>query len=52
MSTAEHAQRIDVPLNGITEIFNDRRGAKGETAFRLGRFVGTSHGFWLNFEKP
>ena len=51
MSAAELAQRIEVPVNRITEILNDRRAVTGDTALRLGRFFGTSGEFWLNLQK-
>lgn len=51
MSAAELAQRIEVPVNRITEILNGRRAVTGDTALRLGRFFGTSGEFWLNLQK-
>ena len=51
VSATEFAQRIEVPVNRITEILNGRRTVTGGTALRLGRFFGTSGKFWLNLQK-
>ncbi|MDE0225754.1 MAG: HigA family addiction module antitoxin [Gammaproteobacteria bacterium] len=51
MSAAELARRIEVPANRITQILNGQRAVTGDTALRLGRFFGTSGGFWLNLQK-
>ena len=37
MSAAELARRIEVPVNRVTRILNDRRAGTGDTALRLGR---------------
>ena len=51
MSAAELAQRIEVPVNRMTEFLNGRRAVTGHTALRLGRFFGTSGELWLNLQK-
>ena len=51
MSASELAQRIEVPMNRITEILNSRRSITGDTALRLGHFFRTSGEFWLNLQK-
>ena len=51
MSAAGLARRLKVPTNRITEILNGRRAVTGDTALRLGHFLGTSAEFWLNLEK-
>ena len=51
MSAAELARRIEVPVNRVTQILNSRRSITGDTALRLGRFLGTSGEFWLNLQK-
>ncbi len=51
MSAAELAQRIEVPVNRVTQILNCRRAITGDTALRLGRFFGTSAEFWINLQK-
>ena len=50
MSAAELALQIEVPVNRITEILNDRRSVTGGSAARLGRDFGTSGEFWLNLQ--
>lgn len=51
MSAAELARRVEVPVNRVTQILNGRRSITGDTALRLGRFLGTSGEFWLNLQK-
>ena len=51
MSAAGLARRLKVPTNRITEILNGRRAVTGDTALRLGHFLGTRAEFWLNLEK-
>ena len=51
MSAAELARRIEVPVNRITQILNGQRAVTGDTALRLGRFLGTSGEFWLKLQK-
>jgi addiction module HigA family antidote len=50
MSAAELARRIKVPTNRVTQILNGQRAVTGDTALRLGRFLGTSAEFWLNLQ--
>lgn len=50
MSAAELARRIDVPTNRITQILKGTRSITGDTALRLGHFLGTSAQFWLNLQ--
>lgn len=50
MSAAELAQRVEVPVNHITEILDGRRSITDDTALCLGRFFGTSSEFWLNLQ--
>ncbi|MCY3596688.1 MAG: HigA family addiction module antitoxin, partial [Rhodospirillales bacterium] len=51
VSAAELARRIEVPVNRITQILNGQRAVMGDTTPRLGRFFGTSGGFWLNLQR-
>ncbi len=51
MSEAELARRIEMPVNRVTQVLNGRHSITGDTALRLGRFFGTSGGFWLNLQK-
>jgi len=51
MSAAELARQLNVPTNRITHILNGDRAVTGDTALRLGHFLGTSAEFWLNLQK-
>jgi len=50
MSAAELARRIKVPTNRVTQILNGQRAVTGDTALRLGHFLGTKAEFWLNLQ--
>ena len=47
---AELARQIKVPTNRVTQILNGQRSVTGDTALRLGHFLGTSAEFWLNLQ--
>jgi len=48
MSATEFARSLDVPANRVTNILNRQRAITGDTALRLGHFLGMSPNFWLN----
>ncbi len=50
MSAAELARRLRVPTNRVTAIINGQRAISGDTALRLGHFLGTTPQFWLNLQ--
>lgn len=50
MSAAELARKIGVPTNRVTQILNGTRSITGDTALRLGHFLGTTAQFWLNLQ--
>jgi addiction module HigA family antidote len=50
ISAAEFSRQIGVPTNRVTQILNGRRSITGDTALRLGHFLGTSAEFWLNLQ--
>ncbi|HTW24003.1 MAG TPA: HigA family addiction module antitoxin [Candidatus Baltobacteraceae bacterium] len=50
MSASELARKIGVPTNPVTQILNSTRAVTGDTALRLGHFLGTSPQFWLNLQ--
>lgn len=50
MSAAELARQLDVPTNRIIAILNGTSSIVGNTALRLGRFLGTSADFWMNLQ--
>ena len=50
LSAAELSRQLKVPTNRITGILNGQRAITGDTALRLGHFLGTSAEFWLNLQ--
>lgn len=50
LTQRELADAIHVPYQRINEIVNGKRGITPATALRLGRFFGTSAGFWMNLQ--
>ncbi len=44
------AVAIGVPPRRINEIVHGKRGISADTALRLGRYFGTTPGFWLNVQ--
>ena len=44
------AQEIRVPANRISSIIAGQRAITGETALRLGRYVGTTPAYWMNMQ--
>ena len=51
MSARELARAIKVPTTRITDILRGRRGISGDTALRLGQYLGVSPDFWMNLQK-
>ena len=51
ISAAELARQLKVPENRMSEIMRGRRSITADTALRLGRWFGTSPGFWINLQK-
>lgn len=45
------ADSIGVPYQRINEWVNGRRGISPSTALRLGKYLGTTPGFWLNLQQ-
>ena len=50
LSQREVADAIQVPYQRLNEIINGRRGLTPSTALRLGKFFGTTPGFWMNLQ--
>jgi antitoxin HigA-1 len=50
LTQRELAEAINVPYQRLNEIVNGRRGISPSTSLRLGKFFGTSAGFWLNLQ--
>ena len=51
ISATELARQLHVPENRISEVIRGRRNITADTALRLGRWFGTSAGFWMNLQK-
>lgn len=51
LSQKELAEGIGVPYQRINELVNGRRGITPSTALRLGKYFGTTPGFWLNLQQ-
>ena len=50
LTQRELATAICVPYQRINELVNGRRGVTPATALRLGKFFGTTPGFWMNLQ--
>lgn len=50
MSANQLALAIRVPANRITKVLRGERAVTAETAVRLGRYLGTGPGFWMNLQ--
>jgi addiction module HigA family antidote len=51
MSAAELGREIHVPTNRITQILAGKRAVTADTALRLGHWLGTGPGLWMNLQK-
>jgi addiction module HigA family antidote len=45
------ALELRVPVTRVSEIVHGQRAISTDTAFRLGRFFGTTPQFWLNLQQ-
>ena len=50
VSPTELARQISVPANRISQIIQGKRAISGDTALRLGHWLGMSPQFWLNLQ--
>ncbi len=50
LSQSEVARRLDISINRMNEIAQDKRGISADTALRLGAFFGTTAQSWLNVQ--
>jgi antitoxin HigA-1 len=50
ISPTELARQLAVPANRISQIVKGRRAITGDTALRLGHWLGMSPQFWLNLQ--
>lgn len=46
----ELANGIQVPYQRVNELINGKRGVTPSTALRLGKYFGTTAGFWMNLQ--
>jgi len=47
----ELSRQLKVPENRVSQIVAQKRSITADTALRLGKWFGTSPGFWLNLQK-
>jgi addiction module HigA family antidote len=50
VSPTELARQLAVPANRISQIIKGKRAITGDTALRLGHWLGVSPQFWLNLQ--
>ena len=50
LSPTELARQLAVPANRISQIIKGKRAITGDTALRLGHWLGVSPQFWLNLQ--
>jgi len=50
LSQRDLADAIRVPYQRVNELVNGHRGVTPSTALRLGKFFGTTPGFWMNLQ--
>jgi addiction module HigA family antidote len=50
ITPTELARQLSVPANRISQIVKGKRAITGDTALRLGHWLGTSPQFWLNLQ--
>lgn len=50
MAETTAAQKMDIPLNRLSEIVNGRRGISADTALRLSHLFRTTPQFWMNLQ--
>lgn len=50
LSQRDLAAAIHVPYQRVNELVSGRRGVTPSTALRLGKFFGTTPGFWMNLQ--
>ena len=50
VSPATLSREIDVPPNRVSQIIAGKRSVTGDTALRLGHWLGVDPQFWLNLQ--
>lgn len=51
ISPSELSRRLGVPPNRISQIINAKRDISADTALRLGKFLGSGPGQWMNLQQ-
>ena len=50
MTQAELAKKMDVPIQRVNTIINEKRGVTAQTAILLGEIFKTTAEFWMNLQ--
>jgi antitoxin HigA-1 len=50
VSASELARQINVPANRISQLLRGSRAITGDTALRLGHWLGMNPQFWMNLQ--
>jgi antitoxin HigA-1 len=50
VSASELARQINVPANRISQLLRGNRAITGDTALRLGHWLGMNPQFWMNLQ--
>jgi antitoxin HigA-1 len=50
VSASELARQINVPANRISQLLRGNRSITGDTALRLGHWLGMNPQFWMNLQ--
>ncbi len=50
ISATELARQIGVPANRISQLLRGKRAMTGDTALRLGHWLGMNPQFWMNLQ--
>ncbi len=51
ITSTELSRQIKVPENRVSQIVAKKRSITADTALRLGKWFGTTPGFWFNLQK-
>ncbi len=51
ITSTELSRQIKVPENRVSQIVAKKRSITADTALRLGKWFGTTPGFWFNLRK-
>ena len=51
VSAAELGRELHIPANRVRQILAGKRAVTADTALRLGQWLGTGPGLWMNLQK-